>query len=110
MARIGQLNERVTFQRLTRISDGGGGYSESWADYFSCAARVLPMSGDERATAAQTESPRDYRIMVRRCSEAAAVKTADRLLWRGAVMQIRFIADAGPTPLYLFFECQSGVN
>lgn len=106
----GQLDERVTFQRFTKASDGVGGYTETWATYFACAASVVPLSGKERDTASQTESPRNYRVTVRRSSETAGLKTSDRMDWRGIKMQVRFIADAGPRPLYMTIDCEAGVN
>ena len=104
------LDERVTFERATNVSDGGGGSTLTWATYFTCAAMVEAISGRERANADQTQSPRNYRVTLRRSSETAGLTTRDRLDWRGKKMQIRFIADEGPRPLYLMLDCEAGVN
>ena len=104
------LDERVTFERATNVSDGGGGSTLTWATYFTCAAMVEAISGRERANADQTQSPRNYRVTLWRSSETAGLTTRDRLDWRGKKMQIRFIADEGPRPLYLMLDCEAGVN
>lgn len=106
----GQLDQRVTFQRLAQVADGLGGYTQSWSDLFTCWAKVEPLRGSERLMAEQLEDPRDYRVTVRRSSDSAGVTAADRVSWRGAAMNIRFVADAGPRPLYLSFECERGVT
>jgi SPP1 family predicted phage head-tail adaptor len=108
-ATAGSLDERVTFERVSRVSDGGGGGVESWATLYECWAKVTPLSGRERDNAAQTQAPRNYRVTVRVSAETLAVTEADRVMWRGAAMDIRFIADAGPRPLYLQIDCEAGV-
>lgn len=106
----GKLDQRVTFQRLTQVADGLGGSTQSWADLFTCWAQVEPMRGGERLMAEQLEDPRDYRVTVRRSGDSAGVTAADRVSWRGSLLNVRFIADAGPRPLYLTFECERGVT
>ena len=102
----GQLDERVTIQSQVRVADAGGGYAESWQDVATVWARVRPLSGRERDMGEQLESPRDYRVTIRRRSD---VTTAHRLVWRGAALNVRFVADAGPRPLYMDLDCQRGV-
>lgn len=106
----GDLDQRVTFQRRSRVSDGGGGYVETWADYHTCSAKVSALSGRERDMANQTEAPRNYRLWVRRDSKVAALTEADIVVWRGKTMQVRFIADQGPRHLYMQIDCEAGVS
>ena len=106
----GDLDQRVTIRRQFRIPDGGGGYEESWTDLAPPRwAKVKPLSGRERDVANQTESPRNYRVTMRRDSVTATITEADILVWRERDMNIRFIADAGPRPLYLTFDVELGV-
>lgn len=110
LSQPGKLDERVTFKRYTQVSDGGGGFTNTWTNYHACAAKVKALSGSERDVAAQTQAPRNYRLWVRRCSETAGLTEADIVVWRGKAMQIRFIRDDGPRPLYMEIEAEAGVN
>lgn len=105
----GDLDERVTIRRQVRTPDGGGGYQESWTDLATRWAKVGPLSGRERDVANQTESPRNYRVTLRRDGVTATITEADILVWRGRDMNIRFIADGGPRRLYLVLDVELGV-
>lgn len=105
----GKLDQRVTFERSSRVPDGGGGGVDTWSLIGSRAANVHAVSGRERDMAQQAQAPRNYRITVRRDSFTASVTEADRLVWRGKVMNIRLIRDDGPRPMYLEFGCEAGV-
>lgn len=99
----GQLDQRIALQRLTRIPDGGGGYAEDWQTYATVWAYVRPMSGRERYQAQQLEAAANYRITIR---YRADIDPADRILWRGKILNIRFIANAGPRDLYLTLDAE----
>lgn len=101
--RTGDLDQRIELQRLTRTSDGGGGYTEQWTTYATVWANVRPMSGRERYQAQQTQASANYRIAIR---YRADIDPADRIVWRGKVLNIRFIADAGPRDLYLTIDAE----
>lgn len=102
----GRLDQRVTLQQATRTADGLGGYVKGWSDVATLWARVEPLAGRERDMAQQVESPRDYRVTIRR---RADVTTAHRLLWQGNALNIRFVADEGARALYLALDCERGV-
>lgn len=104
--RIGELSERVTLQTKTRTRDDMGGYAETWTSVATCWALVRPMSGKERALAAQQQASVNYKVVVR----YRAVTTAQRLLWRGTPLNIRFIADRGPRSEFLEIEAEAGVE
>lgn len=101
--RAGDLDQRIELQRLTRMPDGGGGYSEEWTTYAQSWANVRPMSGRERYQAQQTQANANYRITL---YNRADIDPADRILWRGKVLNIRFLADAGPRDLYLTIDAE----
>ena len=102
----GELSERVTIQRKTRTRDAMGGYAETWTDVTTVWALVRPMSGNERALAAQQQASVNYKVVIR----YRAVSTQQRLLWRGSPLNIRFIADRGPRAQYLEIEAEMGVE
>lgn len=65
----GDLTERITFQVAQRVSDGGGGYSETMTDLPSNAndfAHIAPVSGRERLENAQAKISGLYRVTLRR--------------------------------------------
>lgn len=105
----GQLDQRIAIRRLTQSERPDGGFDPSWATLAERWAKVAPLSGRERDMAQQTEAPRDYRVTLRRDSVTASITEADVLRWRGVDMNIRFIADAGPRPVWLVFEVEAGV-
>jgi SPP1 family predicted phage head-tail adaptor len=105
----GKRRERVTFQRFTSASDGAGGTVQTWTDLIGRYCEVKPISGGERAAAQQTESPRNYRLSVPNDSGTRALTTADRVVWEGITMQIRFIAYPGKSDLEFRIDCEAGV-
>ena len=110
MTQPGDLDQRVEFQRKVSTPDGGGGSIDTWEPLYGRWAAVRPISGRERDMADQTESPRDYRIVVRNDAETRSVLESDRIVWGDTEMQIRFIEYAGVRPQFLTFECESGVT
>jgi SPP1 family predicted phage head-tail adaptor len=44
--KIGDFTKRVTFQNPTKVSDGAGGYTESYATLLSCYAHVKDGGGN----------------------------------------------------------------
>lgn len=105
----GSRDERVTFQRYGSTPDGAGGTTQAWADHIARWCEVKPLSGGERAAAQQTESPRNYRLMVPNDSGTRGLTTADRIAWEGITMQIRFIAYPGKGDLEFRIDAEAGV-
>lgn len=102
----GDLDQRVTIQAQARTDDGAGGAAVAWADIARVWAKVQPLSGKERLEAQQLEAPVMYRVTIRNRADV----TADmRILWRGKAMNIRVIPEAGPRPIYLTLDCETGV-
>ena len=105
-----ELDQRVRLERLVLTPDGQGGNTKAWQLITRRWARVEPLTGRERDMAQQTEAPRNYRITLRHDSVTGALIAANRVVWRDKPMQIRFIADAGPRPLYITIDCEAGVT
>ena len=49
--RIGDLRQRLFLEEASRVADGGGGASESWAAVAQVWAYLWPLSGQERVEA-----------------------------------------------------------
>lgn len=105
MTPIGELDERVSLQRLTTAPDGVGGRTETWTEYAAVWAKVRAMKGRERDAAQRQEAAADYVVTIRYRDDVLA---ADRIVWRTRELNVRFPRDAGPRPQYLEIEAELG--
>lgn len=105
----GDLSERITIRRESSTADGYGGETITWLDVGSFWASVEPLSGRERNMADQTESPRDYRFIVRRSSETIGILAKDRLTWNGRNFNIEYVAIPDKRSQFLRIDAKEGV-
>lgn len=64
----GTLRERLTLQSSTRAPDGGGGWTNTWADVapeVTVAARVRPLLRNERLQAMQADAQASHLVEIR---------------------------------------------
>ena len=107
MARIGELNSRVTLQENTPQPVGGGATTESWSDVATVWGDVSPLEGDEYYRAQQTQSSTDYEVTIRKPLPGGESPTAAmRIRWKGRVLNI---TSARPTDgdRYYLMTCTS---
>jgi head-tail adaptor len=105
----GKLDQRVTFRRLTRTADGGGGVTEAWADFATNAtvwAKVTFKGAREgldegRINASQMTT---FEVYTR-----ADVTELDGLIWGGEFYNIRTIRRYGERPLMMWLDAERGV-
>ena len=104
----GMLREPVTFQRLTRTTDGAGGFAEGWATISGAPtlAYVKPLSGRERWASQRIEATANYRAVIR---YFAGLTEVDRIVIRGRPCQIRFIANLDMADEWLEIDIEMGV-
>lgn len=93
----GDLKDSVTFQRVSRTTDGVGGWSEAWATLAGAPtrAKVRQLSGSEVWRFGRVEAQVRLVVVTRLFSGLAE---GDRVLWRGKahnIREIREIDDAG---------------
>ena len=101
----GDLSERVTIQQATRADDGMGGGADTWSTFAEVSARVRPLTGTERLMGA-VEAPATYEFTIRRRTD---LTEAMRVVWGGAVFNIRFIAVPPARDLYMTFQAERSV-
>lgn len=109
MARPGKLDQRITLQANTTVSDGGGGQIDGWADFASSPAvwaNVLPLAGGEGSDAGGTNANGRYLVTIRNRSD---ISEADRMVWDGSGYNIRNVRREGVRAMYLKFEAERGV-
>lgn len=103
--RVGELSERVALKRPVLARDDSGGAVRTLQDLATVWAMVRPLTGREREQAERTDSVADYLVVVRARSDLQA---KDVIVWRSRTLNIRFIRDAGPQPLFLEIEAAAG--
>lgn len=101
---IGGLDDRVGLQSKQLTDDGAGGATESWTEFAEVWAKVEPMSGREREQADREEAHSNYVVTIRNRS----VSNLNRIRWRGRYLNVRFVRNAGPRPMYLKIEAEMG--
>lgn len=105
----GDLRERIKIEAFTRVSDGGGGYTEEWATLPGAAkvpAKVIAKSGQEAVIADRPTAVFTTLFVIRNRLD---LDETMRIVWRGRVMNIRGIRREGFGPAFLTLEAQGGV-
>lgn len=95
---VGMLGERVTFERKVRVSDGIGGYAETWqADPATTVpARLRPLSGSETYRAMRIAPTATYQLHCRFRGDSNGnpyYTPAFRLLYQGRYFNILSVFD-----------------
>jgi SPP1 family predicted phage head-tail adaptor len=82
--RVAVFRKRVTIQNCTRVSDGQGGFDETWNDGSTVWAQIEPLKSYERFQAMQMQTPVTHRITMRYTDEitsASRIKFQSRIFW-----------------------------
>jgi SPP1 family predicted phage head-tail adaptor len=109
MAKAGSMDEQITLQRFARVSDGGGGYTETWADFTTDAtvwAAVTAKAGREGMDEGRTNATF---VVLFEVYNRADVTELDRIMWGGVPYNIRGIRREGGRALRLVIEAERGV-
>lgn len=89
---IALMNEKVTFQKNTVVTDSIGNHRNRWEDDYTCHATIggEGMAGSrEKEAAGTTVEDSDMTVTVRYCRRAAAIGTAmHRVIFHGEIYDI----------------------
>lgn len=98
-----RLNRKLVLEAPTRVADGAGGYTVTWAALGSLWAEVTARSGAERAVGGASVSRVGYRIVVRGAPEGSSMRPApDQRFSEGARrFVIRAVAERDGRGQYL---------
>ena len=104
----GMLRTPCQFQRKTRVADGKGGWSETWANVAGAATRChfKALSGGERFQAQRAEATTRNRIVVRYFS---GLQEADRVVIGGRRYDITFVNNVELRNRWLEIDLSGGV-
>lgn len=103
---IGLLDQRITLESLTRVSDGQGGNSETWAPVATVWARVMPKSGREVVSSDGVAAEGSYTFKIRQRSDISEVT---RLTWGGEIYNIRNVLRRGDRVQFLELQAERNV-
>lgn len=88
--RAGTLRERVVIQASVPATDSEWGRVEQWQDVAETWANVKPAGGGESVKDQGVQSSLGYKVRIRFRS---GVTSANRLVWRGRVLDIVSAVD-----------------
>ena len=104
--KIGRMNERITFQKNEIVTDQYKNRVPVWSDYFSCWAYASTYTAGEDGNVVISEEE-SITFQVRYCPELAAVtSTGYRILFHGAVYNIRSVDRMNYQKQELQFACR----
>lgn len=106
---IGQMDELITLQANTRAADGGGGQVDSWANFATDPtvwAKVDPRAGGEGVDGGAFNAAGLWKFVIWYRDD---VSELDRILWNGDYYNIRRVARARQSALYLDLFAERGV-
>jgi len=83
--RAGLLRESIIFQTETKTPDGGGGFSNTWANSFGDRARIKPIISEESTQQEQNQQQNKFEITVR---YRTTISRNMRIIWGSVVLTI----------------------
>ena len=72
---IAAMNKKITFQRLSVVTDQYGNHKNEWQADFTMSATIGGESGQETNEAGQTIPKDSFSVTVRWCAKSAQVTT-----------------------------------
>jgi SPP1 family predicted phage head-tail adaptor len=85
------MKRRLTVQSATNVSDGQGGFTETWVDGATVWASITPASGYEKFQAMQMQAPITHKIAMRYRTDVTTksrLKFGDRVFWVAEVLNV----------------------
>ena len=108
MARPGTLDQRITFQALTRTPDGAGGSIMSFADVVDAPtvwADVFAIRSTETDAEGRLNAAGLYKFTVR---NRADINETCQIVWNEETYNIRNVKRMGSRAMYLEIEAERG--
>jgi len=103
----GMLRTDVVFQRVTKTTDGAGGYTDAWAAISGAPTRahVKAVSGSERYNSDRVEAGVRYKVAVRYYS---GLTERDAVMIDGKRCNIRFVDNVEFRDMWLVIDADAG--
>lgn len=100
-----RLNRELVLEAPVRVSDGAGGFVESWGELGRLWAEVSPRTGRERDGAGLVLARVSYRIVVRAAPMGATARPRPDQRFRDGARVFRIEAVAERDPDGRFLTC-----
>jgi len=100
------LWKSVTLQRSAKVSDGAGGYTETWNDLATVDGGIVAMNGDEKWASDRIEAMASWRLLIAYWGELFA---SDRVVIDGRAYAISFVNDVQKRSDWLVLDLGEGV-
>ena len=102
-ARIGDLRHRITLETLSRVSDGQGGFTETWSTLATVWAFIKPISSRERLFAESIGYQRSHEVIIRHRTD---VTQEMRFTYDSRVFQIKGVKRPDERKAYLILDAE----
>lgn len=102
----GRMDQMVSIERKTRVADGMGGYTETWAEVYAVWAAVKPKAGREGRDEGRTNATYVVNFTI---YTLADLSEQDRIIWNAERYNIRGILRTGERPMTTIIEAERGV-
>jgi len=100
------LWKSVTLQRSAKVSDGAGGYTETWSDLAIVDGGIVAMSGSERWNADRLNAESKWQLLIAYWGELFA---NDRVVIDGRAYAISFVNDVQKQGKWQVIDLGEGV-
>ena len=107
---IGLLNEKVTFQKNTVITDSIGNHKNVWEDFYTCHAAI---GGEGMASSKEKEEAGTIvegvcmTVTIRHCQKASEIgSTTHRIVFRDEIYDITNVDHMNFRKKCLKFSCR----
>lgn len=103
---IGDLRSRVTFQTSTRVADGQGGFTETWANLATnptVYAYLAAVNSRERLFSQQMQYQRSHVLVIRYRTD---LNTSMRITYEGREFQIKGIRNPEERKAFLILDLE----
>ena len=82
MIKAGELREKISFSRATRVGNGSGGFITTYESFLDTFATVVEERSNPQLIASQENTVNQVHFKIRYRPDFP-VKNADRMTWRG---------------------------
>ena len=107
---IALMNEKVTFQKNSVVTDAIGNHTNTWENYYSCFATI---GGEGLASSKETEAAGtivevvSMTVTVRYCNKTAAITSTEyRLIFKDEIYDITNVDHMNFKKKCLKFSCR----
>lgn len=101
----GDLRHKITIEQVTRVSDGQGGFTETWSTFAAPWAKVEPLSAGQKLWAESLQHRISHKVTTR---YFAGVTSDMRITWGSRVFHIKGIRNLEEKSRWLEISAEEG--